>query len=596
MGKQNQGPFGPRYQVVKNLRASRTSCYTVADQLFSAFGGVKLRQLRSRLAREDQSSVLDLTVDPRSYTSLEQFWVDWMAVNLVRKSHDLRVTIDTTKVAVEAFLAAEEQCRATNLRLRASYDTPTTRVSGDSLIEAARLKIARLLGPFDWNEAASLFGFSSGASTGRKRAQGDPWYKYQGKPDVTRRAALLAVCAISSVPHWDRMVREHSGLDPSNWVNVVSGNRLAFVAKNAKTKRSIAVEPCMNMHMQLGIGAVIRRRLRKVGVDLNDQTNNQRFAQLGSISDSFSTLDLAAASDTISYELVKRLMPPDWFDALDALRSPLAHLDAKTAAYFGTDVIRYQKFSSMGNGYTFELESLIFWALCSAVNDQYQDGSHPVLVYGDDIIVHKAVSGFVEELLSYCGFRLNADKSFSAGPFRESCGKHYFQGVDVTPIYIQEPLTGLSRIFWLINALRYWSARQLGDQCDPRIAPVLEYFERLIPRAMRLRVPSGFSLNAGIHSTFSEARPTRERGKRDMRKPCTRAWRIRYLQEGAGDRREVFDVYAYLRAMQGKPESQYGYGSGDVSLTTLVVNRQREWVRVQKTCHHSWSDAPLLVL
>jgi len=94
-----------------------------------------------------------------------------------------------------------------------------------------------------------------------------------------------------------------------------------------------------------------------------------------------------------------------------------------------------EKFSSMGNGYTFELETVIFSAITAAVHEMVTGEAaklhQNVFVYGDDIICKTDVSLDVIAALRWFGFSLNERKSFVSGPFRESCGGDYFNGVPV---------------------------------------------------------------------------------------------------------------------------------------------------------------------
>jgi hypothetical protein len=113
------------------------------------------------------------------------------------------------------------------------------------------------------------------------------------------------------------------------------------------------------------------------------------------------------------------LLPDDWFAFLNAVRTP------GFTGIFGEGL--YEKFSSMGNGSTFGLETLIFASLCHAV------GAKKYLVYGDDIVVDKSVVDGLLPLLDDAGFLVNDRKSFFSGPFRESCGGNYHAGEDITP-------------------------------------------------------------------------------------------------------------------------------------------------------------------
>lgn len=160
-------------------------------------------------------------------------------------------------------------------------------------------------------------------------------------------------------------------------------------------------------------------------MDLDDQALNQALAYEGSLRGELSTLDLQSASDTLSLETVRALLPPDWFDLLYDLRSPCYKENGK--------VKTYHKFSSMGNGFTFELESMIFYAIAKAVS---QKGL--VSVYGDDIIVDRSATDKVHTALKEMGFELNTSKSYSDSEFRESCGTDFFMGEDVTPVYLKE--------------------------------------------------------------------------------------------------------------------------------------------------------------
>jgi hypothetical protein len=278
-----------------------------------------------------------------------------------------------------------------------------------------------------------------------------------------------------------------------------------FVPKNAKTHRVIAKEPHVNSYLQKGLGGLIRKRLRDVaGVDLNDQTRNQRLARHGSLTGELATIDLSGASDTISSELVKFLIPDRWFKLLDATRS-------KQGLFEGS-WIHYEKFSSMGNAYTFELESLIFWALCKATLHVLGQGQ-TLSVYGDDLIVPSSTFGLVVTVLEYAGFSTNDKKSFSSGPFRESCGQDYFQGVGVRPIFQKEEISNVESLYRSANSLRRYAHRRNNNYgCDSRFAKAWKQIVSYVPKPARIFIPDGFG-DVGIIGSWDEAAPIRPRGK-----------------------------------------------------------------------------------
>jgi hypothetical protein len=308
---------------------------------------------------------------------------------------------------------------------------------------------------------------------------------------------------VSSLPSWACL---QTDTDYPAWVTplpvVVPGNRVTFVPKNAKTDRAIAVEPTVNIWFQLGIGRVIREKMRRHGWNLRDgQETNQALARLGSLDDSLSTIDLERASDTISARLVEYLLPSDWFAALNSVRSQFGEFP-------GQGFAPYQKFSSMGNGFTFELESLIFWALSSSVAQH--NGYNPFWCtsYGDDIV---CPSGVYEELVRYlslCGFTVNLEKSFARGPFRESCGKDYLRGSLVRPAYLKEvpdnPLSWIKIANNLKRLAHVWADHQ---GLDRRLKPAYDFAVSMIPRQIRrLSVSDGYGDIALIRD-IDEARP-----------------------------------------------------------------------------------------
>jgi hypothetical protein len=116
----------------------------------------------------------------------------------------------------------------------------------------------------------------------------------------------------------------------------------------------------------------------------------------------------------------------------------------------------------MGNAFTFPLESLVFYALAYAVSIVNERDTKVVSVYGDDIIIHASCYPELREVLSWYGFVVNIEKSYATGRFYESCGKHYFDGIDVTPIYQKNDVTSLSEHIRCFNRVIRWLQRSQG--------------------------------------------------------------------------------------------------------------------------------------
>jgi hypothetical protein len=349
---------------------------------------------------------------------------------------------EKSRVTWERFDKAEQSCFEINQRSEMQWrQSPYARE-----LNLARKIASRILGPFDWDQAARSFGWGPGATTRLTRRKSDAAHKYCGNPHATIGNAVIANTVIRWSPAWAQGLTELPPDEGVGYVKIVPGNRVVTVAKNYKTDRTIAIEPDMNIYVQKGIGGVIRNRLRSIGINLDDQTKNQRLACVGSLSGRLATIDLSMASDCISRLIVEKLIRSDWLEALGQCRSPFGVLPSGRKIF-------YQKFSSMGNGYTFELETLIFLSLAYAWARLHGEELDRISVYGDDIIVPSTMADGFCGLLSWCGFTPNAKKSYWTGPFRESCGKHYYSGYDITPFYVKKYDRGLLSLFKIHNQL-----------------------------------------------------------------------------------------------------------------------------------------------
>lgn len=416
--------------------------------------------------------------------------LDYFITEYLSKYKGLRTGIDTAKVALGKWLLAEQRCKDTNLRLRTLAPGFNPRVDG--LLFAATRKIANVLGPWNFRKCIAECRWGSGATVDIRRADASIGTKQSTTLTVTAAALPWLKAFLESDPHWFASLTGHLPSGPfsvlSDVFKIVRGNKFQTVPKNAKTDRCIAAEPTGNGFLQQGVGRYIRHRLKRFGVDLDDQSRNQLGAQQA-YQEGFATLDLSSASDTISRELVYQLLPVDWWLYLDALRSPFTSVDGEW--------VRLEKFASMGNAFTFELESLIFWALCKSVEELSSPGVDNVTVYGDDLIVNSRDYTPVCEILSFCGFEVNPDKSFSSGEFFESCGRHYYRGQDVTPVYQKEIFDTPSELIRASN--RLWRfARSMGLGGFTRFASAIRSLEREYPLRPLPRIPSGCAEDGGF--------------------------------------------------------------------------------------------------
>lgn len=444
--KQKRRPYdkGVKKKVLSQALLISLNSVTTNEASFQRLAGY-VRSGRWDLAYSWSESVSAVAYG----TALEHFESNQIAA-LIKKlplhwKDDFRFSQDPTSVALDKFDAAEERCRKTNRRLsrggRSSPYAPS--------LERARQWILRVLG--DEPNLRSIYdkcSFTAGAAIGVHGNATNIWRKLSAlRWTVSPSAAPYALAALRT--NWSVMscvFPRKEGIVCVDWevgsdtlrdkLEYVEFNKLDFVPKTAKTDRSIAVEPLLNSYIQSGIDAELRTRLKRWGYDLANQEYNSELARIGSITGELATLDLSSASDTVSKELVKELLPPAWWRLLNAVRSP-AYRDPRDGS-----VRTYHKFASMGNGFCFPLETLIFASLVRASIVETRDlgvnprSSHLHAVYGDDIILSGDAARRLMRLLSYCGFSTNVDKTFLEGPFRESCGADWYNGQDVRPVYL----------------------------------------------------------------------------------------------------------------------------------------------------------------
>lgn len=234
----------------------------------------------------------------------------------------------------------------------------------------------------------------------------------------------------------------------------VAGSSLTTVRKDVKKDRCICTEPAINMFYQLGAKQVLNTVLKRhFHLDVSTQPDiNKKLAQKGSLDGSNATIDLSDASDHIHYDLVKQLFPKPCFDVLNLIRSENFEVNGK--------VRKFNMISSMGNGFTFSLMTLIIVSLLDVFLHTKQTRYIPIRdgVFGDDIIMPSQYATEFCEVLSDFGLKVNLNKSFITGPFRESCGGDYLNGFNVRGVYIKE-INNEASIYSAFNRLFSWSVR-----------------------------------------------------------------------------------------------------------------------------------------
>lgn len=402
---------------------------------------------------------------------------------------------DPDRIAREIFLKAEKQCRVSNNRFYRRRNLMRSRFY--PLLEDMRRWIKSVIGVEPvMDEIYANCGHGTGATVGvHGNATGLHRKLLDEHPTCTATALPYAIEAMWRNPHISEfLLREEQGYDRQYYcadrdalaeivrrkVRITDCNKLSFVPKTAKTKRSIAIEPTLNAFVQRGVDTVLRRKLERVGRFLDFQGHNQELARVGSIDGSYATIDLSSASDTVSKGLVYYLLPPACNALLSKVRSPF--FEHKLDNEVRKEV--YEKTSSMGNNFTFPLETLIFAAAArAAMRASGCWGMESWSVYGDDIVVPTQASDILLTLLKFLGFTPNPAKCFTArdGKFRESCGSDWYAGQDVRPVELDYPLSGTSERMIFHNAcLRSERSRDFFADILPLLRESVSPSERLV--------------------------------------------------------------------------------------------------------------------
>jgi len=464
--------------------------------------------------------------------------------SLPKKFRDL-TSENATRTAYEKFLAVNERCKNWRLNL---LSEPEEELFGllkkeidDFFHPAGELLITSEREIFDRGRCGP------GASLG---ANGVDFYTKLFSSDLTATSLEVyyqyaAWCAED--PKWRDA--EFQRLTTFGLPSILHESSVTFVPKNRDTMRTICTEPNLNMFAQLGVGAILEDRLRALfGVDFSyQQDRNAELARLGSIDGSIATIDLESASDSLSLKMLEAILPEWVFDTLLQYRCLATNVEGER--------IRLNMISTMGNGFTFPLQTIVFSCCVRAVSKQSgvplgrADAATPTWgVFGDDIALPTSLVGPLCRLLDVLGFVVNSEKSYVDRhvPFRESCGRDYYRGHNVRGVYVKTLLTPQSR-YLVINLLNEWSARW-G-------LPLRRTIGYLRDSVRVMAIPAWVGLDAGIRVPLEALRTGYVSVYRSVR------WRYSYLfrhyEAVVPSLRVLDDVIAIPRNLNRVPRRNY---------------------------------------
>jgi hypothetical protein len=459
-------------------------------------------------------------------------------------------------------------------------------VISDALLDQLKSVVTELLPRFKWRDLRPKFGPGAVAERGvRGRICKLRSFKYDSLIDRFLLRGHLGNYGFGedSGASVDKVIP-----DPSNWRPAKGESsrtsELRFVDKNLKVARSICMEPNTLMYFQQAVASRIYELIDdsplRHFINVRDQNRNKELALAGSIFGEIDTLDLSAASDSVSIDLVKRVFPASWLIPMLVTRSSKVNTPG--------GLIHLRKFAPMGSALCFPTQCIIFASICILAachftyGIEYPDGDEPspvwvkdnvrriirtfsnvpldyattllqpLAIYGDDICVDGRLTGIVKLILSQLGFVVNEEKSFvGSQSFRESCGGFYLAGHDITPVYfrVKQVRRGLP------TSSHVASQVHLINECwERKFLRTYQFLHKSIvewgSRGMR-KNPIPYTLDPdrfGIRCRQPVNSHLAVREHPDYQRTEYRAWTITYTHtDKPGSLLPVVDAYEYMR-------------------------------------------------
>ena len=510
--------------------------------------------LHTALQSGDIAEIRRLSPEPSEQMDVATYKATYQMQSVLKRwrfRNDLYSDEELKNASISKFLETQHRIHALDLT---NVDEITTRV-----VNLARIYVSQVLGPYDDEQHRHLCRFGRKASVGIPGRLASEAQRWELPISGSREQISWFDSEMSQVAcvqdYWAK--QKSSDLNRSTYQETDSLT-LTLVPKTFKSLRAIMPNTTIGSYQSFGLGEIMRKRLKRKGYDIRSlQMRHRVLAREASIHGLYTTADLSSASDSISVALVDLLFPPDWLQILHASRI------GKVSLPDGT-VVQSDTFCTMGIGYTFPLQTLVFLSLLKAIEAILFNrwNRRTISVYGDDMIYVSSMHSTVVHVFSQLGFVLNHDKTFSSGNFRESCGGDYFHGVDVRPF---QPRNGSAflrdkayeaMLYKFVNSLlTRWSEHEIGRT----LRYLSEEIERVTGKCKL--VPGDFPDDSGIKC------PTLSHWSFLQCVQCARpkaighgVYRFSYLRLVPDEREELrHEPYLWARLRASIPDSPPSY-------------------------------------
>lgn len=407
--------------------------------------------------------------------------------------HDVHQASELEQISLAKFQETQKRIAAHNWTLGSCVSMRSFLV-----MQAARRICTEILGAYDPNEHFQNCFF------GRRAAHGVPF----ANSHLDRKVGIYELSGSEPQLDWFKHhISSDKLLTDAIETNVpfvcqyksTAATRLTFVPKTWKALRSIMPNTTVGGFYTSGLGIMIAERLCNVKIDIRRQQQRHRWwIRQYSKDRSHVTADLSAASDSITSVLLRRILPSDWFKALNCGR--LSHYEYRGKLNY------METFCTMGMGFTFPLQTLVFYSLLSAIKALLSLKGR-ISVYGDDLIYPRKMHTHVRAIFGDLGFLLNEEKTYVHESFRESCGADFYCGIDVRPFCPEGQHSMLKPQEY--HALCYKTVNGLLRRWEPEEIPqTLHFLFREILRVSDTiyRVPETYPDYAGVKTDAPQCR------------------------------------------------------------------------------------------